>query len=440
MTSLVTLEDFRKVLGYNPYHFWGLSDNDLLRPDSACNQVVYKYNWQNAQAVGREAVTEALEIAESKIRDYLGYSIAPRYFIETVDWPRFFDPSRVRITDVDPTGKYISQRLRYGWVQALGYEQLTLIGNANVTYSDTDSDGINDTFVVSIATAITDPDKIAVYFTSTDRLDNEPVSERWRINPVQVQISGGTVTVRGRSWMLVKPVLYEGVAVASTQLDPATATNFVTQLAIYNRTTNPDGETVDNAQATLIWETSPCHGWWCCCGCNATTSSSDSYLDPAAIYKAIARVGIRDAEDGTVTGLQAVRNAATGVWSQTPWGVWREPDKVQFRYYAGFPLEHIQETNGNSAPLMNGQVNRLWLTSVVRMAAAEMAQRICACDRSNAELYKWQFDLSRVSGANDESYATTAEIMGNPFGTRRGHVYAWQQVKNFRNMIGFATG
>lgn len=441
MTSLVTPEDFRRILGYHPYHFWGLSDNDSLRPDSACNTVLYQHNWQNAQALGRDKVTEALENAEDILRRYLGYSIAPKYFEETIDWPRFYNPSQVRFADTDPTYKYISQRLKNGWVQALGYEQLTLIGNANVTYSDTDSDGINDTFTLSIATSVTDPDKIGVYFTSSDRLDSEPVSERWRINPVQIQISGGTASIRGRSWLLVRPILYEGVLVSQTQLDPATAGNFVTQLAVYNRTTNPDGETVDNAQATLIWETSPCHGWWCYCGCNnATTSPSDSYLDPAAVYKAIGRVGIRNAQDGTVTAMQSVRNATTGIWSQVPWGVWREPDKVEFRYYAGLPLEHIRETSGDSAPAMNGKISEAWIITTVRLAAAEMAQRLCACDRSNAELYKWQYDLSRVAGANDEAYATTAEIMGNPFGTRRGHVYAWRAVKDLRNMIGFATG
>lgn len=439
MTSLVSVEQFRAVLGYHPYHFWGLV-NSTIPVTSACNTLLYEYNWQNTDALGREALREALENAENKMRDYLGYSIAPKYFRETVQWPRFYNPGLVRSAmSSDPSGHYISQRLSNGYVSALGYEQLTLIGNAAITYSDTDGDGLNDKFSVSIATTVTDPDKIAVYFVSADRLNGEGVSDRWRISPVTITISGGTVTITGKAWLLVRPILYEGVAVEDNPLDPTVAGNFATSLAVYNRTTNPDGETIYNAQASLIWETEPCHGWWCYCGCNGTTVPADSSYDPAAVSIAIGRVGIRDAISGTVTAVTALRNATTGIWSQSP-QYWREPDRVEFRYLAGYPLEHNREATGDSVPSQNGQVDKKWVTAVCRMAAAELPNRLCACDRANSELYNWQFDLSRAAGANDEQYATSEEILNNPFGTRRGHVYAWRTVKHLRNTIGFVTG
>lgn len=436
--SLVSLEQFRQVLGYNPFHFWGLS-NSLVPITSACNSLIYEHNWQNVDAVGREAIREALETAESKMADYLGYSIAPKYFQETVEWPRFYNPNLVRVTNGDTTGRYISQQLSHGYVQAMGYEQLTLIGNANITYSDSDNDGIDDTFTVSIATSVTDPDKIAVYFTSSDRLDGDSANDRWRISPVSISISAGTVTITGRAWLLVKPILYEGVLVADNTLDPSDSSNFVTALSIYNRTTNPDGETIYNAQASLIWETEPCHGWWCYCGCNGTTVPADSSYDPAAVSIAIGRVGIRDSESGAVTAMTALRNASNGIWTQIPY-YWREPDRVQFRYLAGYPLEHRRQATGDSTPAYNGQIDKKWITAVCRMAAAELSNRLCACDRSNAELYRWQFDLARVAGANDEQYNISLADLDNPFGTRRGHVEAWKQVKNLRNLLAFATG
>lgn len=439
MTSLVSVDQFRQVLGYHPYHFWGLI-NSTIPVTSACNTLLYEYNWQNTDALGREAIREALDNAENKLRDYLGYSIAPKYFKETVQWPRFYNPTLVRMSNGDSTGRYISQRLSNGYVQAMGYEQLTLIGEAAITYSDSDSDGLDDKFSVSIATSVTDPDKIAVYFVAADRLNGEGVSDKWRINPVSVSISGGTVTITGRSWLLVRPILYEGVTVKDNPIDPDVAGNFASHLAIYNRTTNPDGETIYNAQASLIWETEPSHGWWCHCGCsNGNTTPADSTYDPAAVSIAIGRVGIRDSATSTVTAMTALRNATTGIWSQTPFN-WREPDRVEFRYLAGYPLEHNREATGDSVPAQNGQVDKKWVTAVCRMAAAELPDRLCACDRANSELYKWQFDLSRAAGANDEQYATSEEILNNPFGTRRGHVYAWHTVKGLRNMIGFATG
>ena len=38
-----------------------------------------------------------------------------------------------------------------------------MIGNT-VTYSDLQDDGLDETFTVSIATTVTDPEQIAVYF------------------------------------------------------------------------------------------------------------------------------------------------------------------------------------------------------------------------------------------------------------------------------------
>jgi hypothetical protein len=56
-------------------------------------------------------------------------------------------------------------------------------------------------------------------------------------------------------------------------------------------------------------------------------------------------------------------------------------------------------------------------------------------------LYHWQFDLARTGGADGESYgAISQETVNNPFGTRRGAYYAWQQVGNLFQGRGFAVG
>src|SRR6185369_16921871 len=99
--------------------------------------------------------------------------------------------------------------------------------------------------------------------------------------------------------------------------------------------------------------------------------------------------------------------------------------RVTVRYLAGFPLAS------------DGQMQEPYRTMVARLAAAELARPICACDEANRELYRWQFDLARTAGSGDEAYgAVSAEDLNNPFGTRRGHVYAWKQVKNLRQLRG----
>ena len=79
-------------------------------------------------------------------------------------------------------------------------------------------------------------------------------------------------------------------------------------------------------------------------------------------------------------------------------------------------------------------------TPVARLAAAEMARPICACETANRALYEWMFDLSRAGGSNDEQYRTSDDMLTSPFGTRRGHVYAWRFVEDNMLVRGMTAG
>src|SRR3972149_12198700 len=216
MTSLTSLENFRRILSYSPWHFWGLANSANGPVTSACNDIVYEYNWQNTDAVGREAIREALETAEARLREHLGYPIAPQYVEETIPWARFYDKTMVRRINFDPTGKWISIKVPDGYVQAVGVETLTLVGNATLTFNDTDGDGLKEDWGLTIAPTEDEPDKIAVYFVAADRLDSDPVGARWRVEPVKVSIAGGTATVRGKRWQGAQPLGYEGVDVGAS--------------------------------------------------------------------------------------------------------------------------------------------------------------------------------------------------------------------------------
>ena len=97
------------------------------------------------------------------------------------------------------------------------------------------------------------------------------------------------------------------------------------------------------------------------------------------------------------------------------------------RYYAGYPLTP------------QGQIDQLMVQLVSRMAAAEMGRPVCACQEANREVYRWQTDLARNSGANDEQYAIAQDDLLNPFGTRRGHIWAWRTVKRLA-LLGASIG
>jgi hypothetical protein len=435
MSNLLPLDTFRSILNLHPWHFWGLADNSLLSVTSACNGIVTEYPWQATDAAGRADIRNAIENAEKMLIDYCGFAPAPRYTTATVPWPRYLDASLMRTAPRDPTGRWLGVQLPEGFVQAAGVEQLTSVSlAAAVVLSDPDGDGYQEKFTIGpIATTITDPQQIAVYFAAADRFDGpdftSAVGDTWRVLPVNVTIAGGFVTITGARWLLVPPLKYQGLIGIGSGLNPATVGNVVTTLDVYQRTTNPNGTTITDAQATIVWETHPwwTDAWWCQCATCTTpvTAFGGSPFDPAATASAAGRVDIHNAQYGIVAPAQAAYDATTGIFSSLNWDVCTEPDRVTIRYLAGVPLAS------------DGQMDVRWRVIVARLAAAELARTICACDEASRELYRWQFDLARTSGAGDEAYgAVSAEDLNNPFGTRRGHVYAYKNAMDLRQLRG----
>lgn len=416
-TPMLPLETFRSIIGFNPYHFWGWGDNEALAQIGNCNPVVYEFGWQANMAGGREDVRQALSRAEIRLAELLGYEVAPKYKSNTVKWPHYYDTRMMRTAAMDSSYGWLSVNVGEGYVQATGIEALTpILLAAAVTYQDLNGDGYYDQFTVGpIATTVTDVAEIAAYFSAAERYDGSDASARWRVEPLRIVISGGQVTIYGPAWIMARPIFYSESF--STQiLDPATPANFVTTLDIYQRTTNGNGTTEGTSQGVIIWETKPCHGWWCCCSSCSTDPYAGSPADPAATARAVARVGIRNSELGFVTPGEATYNATSGIWSSNCWSVCTEPDRVLIRYLAGYPLT-------------NGAMDRTFQEVVAIMAAAEMTKPICGCEDVNKTLYRWQYDLSKI-GSEKELYAQSDKIMLNPIGTRRGHVYVWERVKD----------
>lgn len=416
-TNLLPLERWRTILQFHPWHFWGMSDSTLLSAaGEGCSSLTRQYAWQNSDAASRTEIGRAIQAAESILAEHLGYWVAPAYLEETHDWPGGLG------------WRWPTIQLDTGMIQAAGVEQLDSISAAApVTMSDVDSDGYDDTFTIGpIVTSVTDPAQIALYFAAADRFAlgdrSSDVGPSWRIEPVSVTISAGLVTIKGPAWLLVDPVLYEGVTnVGANGLNPATPGTYVTTLDVYRRWTNPDGtDAASSSQGAVIWETRPCHGWWCACGC--TTSAS---FDPAATATATARIGLRNAENGIVSIGEASYNASSATWSTLETAICDVPDRAVVRFLAGIPLDR------------DGQMQRIAQIAVARLAAAELARPICGCEDANRELARWQFDLARSSGANDEIYgAISASDLDNPLGTRRGHIFAWRFIRQRQRLVG----
>lgn len=415
------LDTWRAIIGLPPWQFWQFGQspgpNAIVPINSKCAPLVFEYDWQASDQASRSSLRQAIVDAEEKFLTYVGYRALPTYTdFALVDWPRYYDASQVRYRDLDATWRRVAVEAPDGYIQAMGVESLTLIGTATVgggtlVYSALFNPGLQDTFTITLPTTVTDPDEIAVYFSVGDRFDDTAVGARWRIEPIQVSISGGNVTIVGRKWLVGKPILYQNPV--ATMLDPTNAANFVTSLDVYQRTTNGNGTSVTTAQATLVYETNDCGACWglCCCGSSGTTSS-----DPGTTGEVIARAGIRDSQLGLITPAAAVYDGTTWLSSWCCSASYCDPDRVKLRYLAGYPLEHGQIAARFGGPLA-------WL------AAAEAKRRICACRETNEALHDLQLDMA-LESTQSERYVRPESQMTNPFGTRLGHIKAWLAVKD----------
>lgn len=417
---MLPLDVWRNIIGYNPYHFWQQADNSIVPVTSNCNSIVYENAWLNADAAGREEIRRAIRTAEARLREYLNYSVGQRWIVETLRIPQ---PIRYG----SGWGNGFNVGLSEGYIRNIGAEARAAIDeDAAVVYSDEDGDGLDETFTVVIngVSAALDIEQVAVYFGATDRLDGDALSERYRINPLKITLSGTTLTIIGKSWLLVKPIKYQGFG--KVTLNPTEPTNYVGEVAVYRHFTDPTGITTDDAQATLIWETEP---YPTCC----TPSFVPNASDPAAVAYAVARVGIRDARLGEVTIGEAVWDADTSQFNTVSWGGCRPPDRVIVRYEAGAKIAAIENT------LQQSRIVGRWDEIVTRLAAAELSQRICACDVANRELFRWQFDLALKGGGGGDMDISQADLE-NPLGTRAGQIYAWKSIKNLNTTYAVLVG
>jgi len=423
--SILPLETWRKIIGYAPWSFWGFADNEIVPLTSACNDVVQKYAWQDTDAAGRYDILQAIEQAEARLTGYMRYAPAPHYIVEEHPFPRFPDERFDRLGYVDASGRWPSVQMNEGHIQKVGVLTRTLLDTDAVVYSDPDGDGLDELATITTAVTFTDTTQVAVYVPAADRLNSDDVSEDYRIQPVKVSITGGVATIRINAWLMAKPILYEGVD--RVVIDPTDSANFLSTVEVYRLYIDPTGITADTAQAKLTWETRP-HPYWCVCGCNTNIFTPSNSLDPAAEGYAMARVALRQPELGIVALGQATYNSTTDQFVQTVnWQSCRPPDKVTIRAWAG-------------KPLVNGEMDVRMQRVVAYFATAELARPICACQDANRQIYHWQFDLARTGGADGEQYgAISADDLNCPYGTRRGHVYAWKETRDMRLITGYSV-
>lgn len=416
---ILPLDTFREFIGFHPWHFWGFTHTDIPL-DGKCNPVLMERQSQSFDRAGRDDFRQAIAQAERKMAGVVDYYPAPVFLTSEVQWPILADRRMGRATSTGADWRWLGIETPFKHVQSIGVRTLSEIQlDSPVSFVDQDSDTFWDVATlgpITLSSGVTDVKEIAVFFSAGDRFGPSTSLEddAWRITPIYPTISGDQLTIEVRPWLLARPKLYEGMN--PQPLNPKDANSFITTLDVYRLYTNKEGQTTDNSQVTLIWETEPSHGWWCVCpACSGSPTFEGSPYDPAATARAVARAGIRDSEKGLITPAEAVYTPSSGTWSALSSTWCSEPDKAVVRYLAGYPTD------------FRGHMDATMVEVVSFLAAAELWRPVCGCSAATRAIDYLQYDLSKV-GNEKELYEVYDRVTKNLFGTRRGQVAAWERL------------
>ena len=336
--SCVSLARYAKLIGYNECSLFGINNGQ----ETDCYRIMSEFDRDNIAYY----LAEALEEIERITR----YPLCPTWFEdETHDFTR---------PVLANWHKVIS-----GGVRATS----VIVEDQAISYAT------EPACIGPIATTVTDPDEIKVYYPNSDR----------EIEPSSVTIAGGFVTIYVPRCRLVNPDYFDnpGGGWDYNDLSYFTATVDVTR--VYN---DP------SVNAELVWP----HGKTGNCSCAEATQN--------------ACISVKDGETGELGILPGTYSG--GSWSASGWNCYScRPQKMRLNYYAGALSLSLTAEN-----------------AIIRLAHTKMPHEPCSgCDYTAAV---WGRDRAVPD-------VITRERANNPFGLMDGAWIAYkfaQQIRKVRMM------
>ncbi|OJW05592.1 MAG: hypothetical protein BGO39_02965 [Chloroflexi bacterium 54-19] len=206
-----------------------------------------KYRWQNAQAIGRFEIEQAINQAETDLVNYLGFYPGPLY--QTVKLPLGCPVHRLNYFNLYSYQRRYSNELKLGIGKLVSVCTVTrqLLGNYKVQYSDKNGDSLNDYFKIDFSDSTSDPADLEAYFTGADQLPLDDSDADYQVRPVRFyRLNPTTIRLEGFNWLLVKPAFYENTiypgfdpSISGTNtsgaLEVSDNLNFVSTLDIYKK-------------------------------------------------------------------------------------------------------------------------------------------------------------------------------------------------------------
>lgn len=409
--SLLSLYEFATIMQLDPWDLAQVGEGFPDPNEAQCTHNFYLNSYPH-NYLSRNEVAATIEKAEAAIAAQLGYWPAPKYIEETVGYPRPADLTRWGSTGggffgLPFTGlngalttrqnlQWKSIQLSTGYINGGGIQAYSDIDLAAAVTRDGDyGDGIFQTFTVGpIATTVTDPAEIGIYFTVTDRQGFD-LDETWRVRPVKValDIVAGTVTITGSASLLVNPALE--MVTNPVSLDVTDASTYVTEVEVHRVYRDTTATQAAPNQGWALWEpwtfSSPCSNPPC------TQSAAPVY------------VGERNATGGQAYVTYSDPTLCTG---------WRDPDRVHVKYLAGKARDST-----------TGRMDRLMADIVAHLATAWLPVDKCGCERSDRIIHWWRSLPTEGEENSQGGRPITYKEIDTPFGERRGATFAWSRVK-----------
>ena len=414
-TSLA-LDTWAQILGIDPRHF-----NQVVTPSkplTTCNRVWKQYLWQENDQVSRESISIAIAEAERMISEYIKYNLLPTWVID--ERQRLIVPAIpdvMNVSGLSPRGFPLSQQLDRNHFISGGIEAKTVIvAGAAVVYTDEDGDTFPETATVTVATTVTDPAEIAVYFPGEDGRDE------WEVKPLNnpitrrrsVTIAAGVATIVMAREQLVDPDLWN--ALDPEAVDGDEDTNFLATVDVFRHFNDPQ------QQVTLMWSPRPS-----LCDCGTTTCPTCAHSLQTGCLVA------KDFRTARVYFQPSAFNATTGVFDARNLLIGRAPDNLRVWYYSGF-----QDTRKDAPTLeMDDSLAR----AVAYLSLTFLMNPVCGCSNIENVAKANREDLAAniSSPSASLSFQMSDRLLANPFGTKRGAIYAWNMVNSQERTIGQAV-
>lgn len=415
--TLLSLDRWAQLIGVNPLHFNQVTTTKM--PNTSCAKVWKQFNWQHADAVGREDLAYAIKAAENKIAKQLGYWPLPRWEVNESIWTIHpGDPTLFNVGARDILG--FRQSLKLQWAQFIsgGIEAKTIdsLGVA-VVYTDVDGDGYKETATITFATSITDVCELAVYYPG------EGGSDAWEIRPLQsVVIAGGNATIKFTRQQAVKPELltkFEPQAV-----DGQDDNNFLATVDVYRHWNDP------SVQAQLEWMPVPVNSPLGVLVTPACSSCGNSGCQACAFGYQAGCLLAQKYDRSWVQYSPGTWNSTTLQFDSAAYSFCRAPDRLTASYYAGY------RAKTKACPTL--QMDSDFEKAIAYLALTLLDRPLCGCNNLKAISQKWNEELNAniSQPAASTSYQLSRGKLENPFGMTRGALYAWEVV----NQQGAAMG